>query len=309
MKALPVFAAPDGGNLTATMLGAFEESGVIVLRGFVDKEACANLRAHTVDRVEREAPAEPVSVFSTHSNVQLSDDYFEQSAGNISFFFEEDEANSSDVSRVSRLNKIGHAMHDLDPVFDAFSRTSELARVAACLGFRDPKLVQSMYIFKPPQIGGEVVCHQDSTFLYSEPESCVGFWFAIDDADETNGAMAFIPGAHKGPLRELNARGQDGKLATRRIDDTPFPDTPPVLAPARRGDLVIFHGRTPHMSAMNRSDRPRHAYTLHIVDGTARWPAENWLQRPQALPFRGFDRSVTETPDLNSLRNDDRGAH
>ena len=39
-----------------------------------------------------------------------------------------------------------------------------------------------MYIFKQPKIGGEVVCHQDSTFLYTEPESAVGFWVAIEDA-------------------------------------------------------------------------------------------------------------------------------
>ena len=39
-----------------------------------------------------------------------------------------------------------------------------------------------MYIFKQPKIGGEVVCHQDSTFLYTKPESVVGFWVALEDA-------------------------------------------------------------------------------------------------------------------------------
>ena len=48
-------------------------------------------------------------------------------------------------------------MHDLDPAFQAFSRTPELAAVATDLGFGDPQLLQSMYIFKQPGIGGEVV--------------------------------------------------------------------------------------------------------------------------------------------------------
>ncbi len=183
---------------------------------------------------------------------------------------------------------MGHAMHDLDPVFDTFSRTPKLANAASSLGLTDPLIVQSMYIFKSPGVGGEVVCHQDSTYLYTNPETCIGFWCAIDDADEENGAMAFIPGAHKGPLRQLNARGADGRLSTRIIDETPFAGAP-VLAPARRGDLVIFHGRAPHMSAANRSARPRHAYTLHMVNARAHWPAENWLQRPPDLPFRGFE--------------------
>jgi phytanoyl-CoA hydroxylase len=60
-------------------------------------------------------------------------------------------------------------MHDLDPDFDAFSRTAKLAAVVESLGYKDPVLLQSMYVFKPPRIGGEVYCHQDSTFLYTDP--------------------------------------------------------------------------------------------------------------------------------------------
>ena len=291
MNELPTFAAPADGRLTPEMLAAYEQAGVIILKGFADARACASLRDRALALVERQAPATPQSVFSTRSNVQLADEYFERSAANISFFFEEEAGTASageDGPKAARLNKMGHAMHDLDPVFEGFSRTERLANASASLGFVHPKIVQSMYIFKPPGIGGEVVCHQDSTYLYTEPESCIGFWFAIDDADAENGAMAFIPGAHRGPLRQLNARESDGVLRTRTLDEAPF-DGEPILAPARCGDLVIFHGRAPHMSAANRSSRPRHAYTLHIVEGKARWPAENWLQRPKDMPFRGFD--------------------
>ena len=287
---LPEFQAPADGRLTPEMLAAYGDAGVIILRGFADTKACAALRDHTIALVERDAPAAPESVFSTTSNVQLTDEYFEKSGANISFFFEEQirsDAAARDGSKAAQLNKLGHAMHDLDPVFDRFSRTEKMATAVASLGLADPMIVQSMYIFKPPGIGGEVVSHQDSTYIYTEPESCVGFWFAIDDADAENGAMAFILGAHKGPLRKRNARESDGVLRTRTLDETPF-DGEPILAPARRGDLVIFHGRAPHMSAANRSARPRHAYTLHIVDGGAHWPTENWLQRPADMPFRGF---------------------
>ena len=70
-------------------------------------------------------------------------------------------------------------MHDLDQVFDNFSRTSQLEKIAQDLGFIDPRIIQSMFIFKQPFIGGEVVCHQDSAFLYTEPLSVKGFWFAL----------------------------------------------------------------------------------------------------------------------------------
>jgi phytanoyl-CoA hydroxylase len=73
-------------------------------------------------------------------------------------------------------------MNDLDPVFEKFSRTAELAKIAKDLGFEDPGILQSMFIFKQPRIGVEVSCHQDSTFLYTEPLSVKGFWFALEDS-------------------------------------------------------------------------------------------------------------------------------
>lgn len=53
---------------------------------------------------------------------------------------------------------ISAALHDLDPEFSKFSRKPEVERVARELvGFRNPLLIQSMYIFKQPRIGGEGV--------------------------------------------------------------------------------------------------------------------------------------------------------
>jgi len=285
------FPSPESGRLSEEMLAAFDEDGVIILRDFASPPSCEALQKRTDDLVDAFDPRSVRSFFSTTSNVQLDDDYFVRSGGDIRFFFEEgafDEAGELKQAKAHSINKMGHAMHDLDPVFEAFSRTPKMAALVASLGFKKPLLVQSMYIFKPSGIGGEVVCHQDSTYIYIEPETCIGFWFAIDDADLDNGCMQFLPGAHKGPLRRLNHRRADGKLVTDVIDDTPFPEHLAAPACASRGDLVVFHGRSPHMSAPNRSSRSRHAYTLHIVDEEARWPAENWLQRPADLPFRGF---------------------
>lgn len=292
IKSLPSFPASQDGALSEEMRRAFDDAGVVILRDFVEPEACERLRGHTLSLVGAFEPEEKASIFSTLTNAQQNDDYFLKSGSGIGFFFEDGAFKEDGTLRQAKkdsINKIGHAMHDLDPVFDAFSRTPRLANLAASLGFADPKLVQSMYIFKPPGIGGEVVCHQDSTFLYTEPQSCIGFWFAIDDATVENGCMQFLPGVHKGPLRALNRRKEGGGAETIIIDETPFPSVAPIPAPARRGDLVIFHGRAPHLSGPNRSAHPRHAYTMHIVEGSAQWPPENWLQRPASLPFRGFN--------------------
>ena len=39
--------------------------------------------------------------------------------------------------------------------------------------------------------------HQDSVFLYTDPPSAVGFWFALEDCTATNGCLSFVPGSHK----------------------------------------------------------------------------------------------------------------
>jgi phytanoyl-CoA hydroxylase len=65
-----------------------------------------------------------------------------------------------------------------------------------------------------------------------------------------------------------------------------------VALEAPRGTLVVLDGALPHLSGPNRSDRPRHAYTLHAVDGAAHWLEDNWLQRP-TLPLRGFAAART----------------
>jgi phytanoyl-CoA hydroxylase len=291
-RSIPTFDAPPAGRLSDAMLEAFRDAGVIVLRDFVSPEACAALRKRALELVEAFDPTAVRTVFSTTDQPQLDDEYFIESGDKIRFFLEDDAFDEHGELRQAKehsLNKMGHAMHDLDPVFDAFSRTPALAEVARRIGFTDPVILQSMYIFKPPGIGGEVLCHQDSTYLYTEPESCVGFWFALEDATLENGCMQFIPGGHGSPLKKRNYRRDDGKLVTETLDDSPWPEERKAAAEAATGSLVVFHGRAPHLSAANRSAKSRHAYTLHVIDRSCHYPAENWLQRGADLPFRGFE--------------------
>lgn len=293
MRALPTYTAPANGRLTPAMLADYRDAGVLILQDFVSAETCRQLREHTLELIDAFDPAEVKHVFSAMEQTQLGDNYFEESGDKIRFFFESDafdDGGELKQSKQNSLNKMGHAMHDLDPVFDTFSRTSKLAATVDSLGYEDPVILQSMYIFKPPRIGGEVYCHQDSTFLYTEPETCTGFWFALEDATIDNGCMQFIPGAHKDPLKELHYRGTDGKMTFKTLDETPWPDDATVPAEAKAGTLVIFNGRAPHLSGPNLSDKSRHAYTLHVIDKTSHYPTENWLQRRPDMPLRGFGR-------------------
>jgi len=273
---------------------AWERDGYLVLPDFVDPNLLGNLRER-IDTIVAEyarggLPDGAATVFSTTEQTHAQDDWFLTSADVVRPFFEDgafDSAGDLLVPIDQALNKLGHAMHDLDPVFDRFSRTAALAGLVDDLGFVEPLLLQSMVVFKPPHIGGEVVCHCDHTFLWTEPRSVVGFWFALDDATVDNGCLWAIPGGHLDGARTRFRRKGSG-TATDVLDPTPYDMDALVPLEVPAGTCIAIHGCLPHWSAPNSSDRPRLAYTLHVIDGTADYLADNWLQRGPDLPLRGF---------------------
>jgi phytanoyl-CoA hydroxylase len=269
----------------------YHQDGFIVLENFKSPAEIAALRDRAAAIVEAFDPAESRSVFTTRDQGERTDRWFLDSGDKVRCFFEEEAFDAGGELRQAKalsINKIGHAMHDLDPVFAAFSRGPALAGVASAVGLDAPLLWQSMYIFKQPGIGGEVRWHQDASFFVTEPITVTTFWFALEDATRSNGCLWLQPGGHRGPLRERFVRDGDAtRLET--LDATPWPsEAEAVPVEVGAGALVVFHGKLPHYSAANRSPRSRHAYTLHVTDAAARYAATNWLRRDPGFPPRGF---------------------
>jgi len=270
---------------------AYDRDGFLVLPGFKSAAELAAVRQRAQAIVDAFEPDANAGVFSTRNQALTADAALIASADQVHCFFEE-EAFGADgrlqVPKSRSINKIGHALHDLDPVFDAFSHGPELHALAAALGLTRPQVWQSQVIFKQPGIGGEVRWHQDATFFVTRPITVTTFWFALEDAALDNGCLWVEPGGHRGPLREQFVREGD-RLRLQPLDATPWPETGKALSlPVPAGTLVVFHGLLPHYSAANRSPRSRLAYTLHVTDGAAEYSSANWLQRGPGLPVRGL---------------------
>ncbi|MFT3935946.1 MAG: phytanoyl-CoA dioxygenase family protein [Chitinophagaceae bacterium] len=268
----------------------FEKDGFLVLKGFYTPEACNQLieRAAALSRgFDYKGHA---SVFQTKDQAKTSDAYFLASGDNISFFFEKDafDAQGNLLQPVEKsFNKIGHAMHDLDPVFDSFSHSPQLKEIASILGMQDYVVMQSMYIFKHARIGGLVDTHQDASFLYTEPNTCTGFWFALEDATINNGCLWAKPGGHLTSLRQRFRRNGEGGTYMQTLDESPIDIADMQPLEVKQGDCIVLHGLLPHYSLPNTSGKSRQAYAIHVVDKNAQYPTDNWLQRP-TLPLRGF---------------------
>ena len=278
-------------TLSSDQLAFYKRDGFLVLENFVSEKACDHLRSSAEELLCDFDPQGVVSIFSTHEQTRRSDDYFLESGDKIRFFFEENAFLPDGNFRESKLrsiNKIGHALHDLDSVFDKFSRRQEIKELVFDLGLTQPLLLQSMYIFKQPGIGGEVACHQDATFLYTEPLRLVGLWFALEDATVENGCLWVIPGGHKIGLKSRFIRAAAGGTRFEIFDNEPWPEENLQRLEVKKGTLVVLHPLLPHLSRENTSPRSRHAYTLHVIDASVNYPKENWLQRLEAMPLQGF---------------------
>lgn len=274
--------------LSAQQLDHYHQHGFLILERFAAESDCDLLRVRAQELVHEFDPAEVVSIFSTREQNRLTDDYFLTSGDKIRFFFEENAFNVDGTLKFEKeksINKIGHALHDLDPVFNRFSRNRRVQELAADLQLEQPLLVQSMYIFKQPNIGGEVSCHQDSTFIYTEPCDIAGLWFALEDATIQNGCLWAIPGGHRSGLKSRWVRSAAG-MKFEHYDSEPWPEEKLVPLEVPKGSLILLHGLLPHRSFENKSQRSRHAYTLHLIGGNVKYSADNWLQRSE--PFRGF---------------------
>lgn len=312
-------------GLTSEQLSFFRENGYLVIPNHLPEDTVSTLLSTTTNLLDSfPLSSHPLTRFTTGDDEQdadkvkhVGDEYFLTSGDKIRFFFEP-EAFSPTTGQLNRpkqlaVNKIGHSIHSLSPPFSDVTHTGTIgaknAAIAKSLGFQDPRVLQSMVICKQPGIGAAVPPHKDSEFLYTDPPSAVGWWYALQDAGKGNGGLGFWKGSHKGGRvrrRFVRSKPDDISAGTEFIDwsgpglskeleevaggDYVPADEDFELLDIPAGSLVLIHGNALHKSEKNTSDKSRFAYTFHVIEGAEGWKYDNrnWLQPPEG--GQGFTR-------------------
>jgi ectoine hydroxylase-related dioxygenase (phytanoyl-CoA dioxygenase family) len=164
-----------------------------------------------------------------------------------------------------------HPLFKSNPALDA-------ARELVTPLLHDPTYLFDMLIYKPPGHPHETPWHQDMSYTgypvaepgISIPLFSIQFWVALDDADEENGCMHFVPGIHTKPLLpHVVASGSpdsDARLLALADAERDLPLDQAVPCPLKAGGATMHSYGTPHYTPPNRSaSRPRRAYIFNFI--------------------------------------------
>ena len=157
---------------------------------------------------------------------------------------------------------------------------------------------------KPAGSTKYVPWHQDASFWGLRPARTVTVWLAIDDADEENSAMLWIPGTHdKGhlPLEKTEADSVF-HIQTANADAMGTP----VVDRLKAGQFSLHADMLIHGSRPNHSDRRRCGLTLRYCPPDVRIVDDEWAQGVEAIICRGEDPSGYwkhhDRPDNDDIR-------
>ncbi len=157
-----------------------------------------------------------------------------------------------------------------------------------------PRFWHDQLFCKPAHHGGVVAWHQDySYWTRTEPMQHLTCWIPLDDCDEENGSIQYVPGSHRWKLLPSTELAGDMEGIRHVLDDRQQQAlSNPTTVTARRGSATFHHPLTVHGSQANKSPRPRRATVVNLVaDGVISGSDEPLLTGvppvPRGTPLSG----------------------
>ncbi len=137
----------------------------------------------------------------------------------------------------------------------------KLKNIASTLTLGRANYTFDHVIWKKPLCEVETCWHQDQGYLGEHIYlNSLHFWVPLCDADEYNGALAYVPGSHKAGLLK-HIRSMKGHREQRHIEQAPSNYVTPKF---RIGDVSCHTPMVIHGAGKNQSNAPRIAWGIHF---------------------------------------------
>jgi ectoine hydroxylase-related dioxygenase (phytanoyl-CoA dioxygenase family) len=146
---------------------------------------------------------------------------------------------------------------DHDPLYAWVALESPILDVVSELIGPSIRFHHSKLNLKGGRVGAPVEVHQDAAFYPHSNDDVLAVGLLLDDATAENGAMAVLPGSHRGPIyTHFDAQGRFAGCM-RSEDIARLDRSGAVLLTLPAGSVHIHHYRLVHWSAPNTSPGDR----------------------------------------------------
>jgi ectoine hydroxylase-related dioxygenase (phytanoyl-CoA dioxygenase family) len=216
--------------LTDEQIATYQRDGFLALPRFIDPERVQALRRVTDGFVDRS-----------------------RSVARTDAVFDLDPRHTAAAPVVRRIKNPA----DNDPLYAWLALESPILDVVAELIGPSLRFHHSKLNLKGSHIGAPVEVHQDAAFYPHSNDDVLAVGLLLDDATAENGAMAVLPGSHRGPIyTHFDTKGRF--VGCLRPDDVARLDRGrAVLLALPAGSIHIHHYRLIHWSAPNTSPGER----------------------------------------------------
>lgn len=180
------------------------------------------------------------------------------------------EAAHDNTGRNAAYDAVFHQKVNLWQVHDGIRKHTFNPRIAAMarqlMGVPAVRLWHDQTLVKPPGNPMATPIHQDLPYWPMADEEAITAWTALDDVNESNSCMHYIPRSHtwgKYPGNDFTDPDEVAQMAPDHAHECM-----PVTAPVPAGSVVFHHSLTFHGATPNVSERARRAMIIHyMADG------------------------------------------
>lgn len=218
--------------LDAAQVAAFDHDGAIRISGAVDAATLSRLTAE-IDRIES-GVGDTVLTLEGGASVTYR-------AGSMTF--------------ARNLVAVSDMVRDFiaGPLFQGIGHD---------LIGPDVRLYWDQAVYKKPEATRDFPWHQDNGYTFTEPQTYITCWLALNEATTDNGCVHILPGLHRqGTFRHAVTEAGFAIAGS----DAPEVEAQSVAMPAQAGDMIVFSSLTPHKTGPNLSEDVRKALIVQLM--------------------------------------------